>query len=125
MKWFILVILAAGVLNCKSAPTTKETVQAVDDLDDVDEFIDESDAPPEKKAAAKEKTANAKTVIVKQGETIVRQAEEIDVLEKWRDRAIGFIVCFLLAAGAFIYFKVKSWLAHRAASAAAAVLPKE
>ena len=118
MKIALLVSLlaAAGAVNCRSAPTPKETVKAVEDTEDLEELIEESNLPPEKKAQGKAKAANVKDTLQKQGETITRQAAEISLLEKYRAYVIGFCVATGLAIAAGIWFAIRWFIRRRAAT---------
>lgn len=89
LPWRIALVIglcaALGVeTRCASAPTTRETVQAEQDLDDLEDFIDESDAQPEKKATAKKKVAEVKTTVTNQGAAIESMRSEIEDLSGYR-----------------------------------------
>ena len=114
--WLALFLCGAGAVNCKSAPTPKETVQAIEDTDDLEDLIEESNLPPEKKAQGKAKAANVKDTLQKQGETISRQAAEISVLQKYRAYVIGFCIAAGMALAAGVWLGVRWFLRRRAAS---------
>ena len=89
LLWRIALVIglcaALGVeTRCASAPTTRETVQAEQDLDDLDDFIDESDAPPEKKAGAKQKVAEVKKTVTAQGSEIEDLRQDVAGLAGYR-----------------------------------------
>lgn len=100
------------MLHCKSIPTTKQAEKTVEDLDDVDDFIDEADAPAEKKAQAKAKTAAAKKTVTDQGKAINELQAENTVLKKYRAYVIGFCVAAGLALVAGLWLAGK-WLIRR------------
>jgi len=107
------LVCALGSWHCASAPTTKEAEAAVKDVDDLEEWIEESNLPPEKKAAAKEKAANVKAVVTEQGQALVKKDEQIASLQKYKGYVIGFMVAAGLAivAGGFLGVR---WLIRRA-----------
>lgn len=89
-------------------PTTKQAEQTVEDLDDVDDFIDEADAPAEKKAQAKAKTAAAKKTVTDQGKAINELQAENTVLKKYKAYVIGFCVAAGIALAAGLFFGIRS-----------------
>jgi len=99
--------------RCASTPTPRETVQAIDDTDDLEDLIEESNLSPEKKSQGKAKAANVKDTLQKQGETITRQAATISALEKYKSAVIGFVVAMVLVIIGGVY-----WFIRRRAAAA-------
>jgi hypothetical protein len=87
--------------RCKSAPTPRETVQAVSDVDDLAAYLDGTDAPATVKAAGRQKAAAVKKVLERQGEALTTQAATIDGLQKYRWLVFGFVSLLACVAGFF------------------------
>lgn len=102
---FVSGFTGLTLTRCVSAPTTKETIQAVADTDDLGFLIKSSNLSPANKATAAAKVESVKSTLQKQGETIERQAAEISTLAKYKHYVWAFCIGVVTLGAGFFVFK--------------------
>ena len=112
IKFAIVLFCVSGFTGltlprCKSAPTPRETVEAITDVDELEQFLQESDAPAVVKAQGKKLADNVRDVLTRQGDGLAQCLADVENLKIYRALVYGFAAACVVfgALAAFLFFR--------------------